>query len=39
VILGGHLKSGQWWSPQNRPMRMQSGQVIFLPWRGDFGKG
>lgn len=21
-ILSGHLKSGQWWSPQNRPMRM-----------------
>jgi hypothetical protein len=19
--LGGHLKSGQWWSPENRPMR------------------
>ncbi len=38
VGLGGHLKSGQWWSPQNRPMRKQSGQVIFLPWSGHFGK-
>jgi hypothetical protein len=36
--LGGHLKSGQWWSPQNRPMRTQSGQVIVLPCRDSFGK-
>src|SRR5580658_10665032 len=36
--LGGHLKSGQWWSPQNRPMRTQSGQAIVLPCRDRFGK-
>jgi hypothetical protein len=31
--LSGHLKTGQWWSPQNRPMRMRSGQAIILPSR------
>ncbi len=25
-VLGGHPKSGQWWSPQNRPTENKSGQ-------------
>jgi len=25
-LLSGHPKTGQWWSPQNRPMRKQSGK-------------
>jgi len=37
-ILSGHPKTGQWWSPQNRPMRKQSGQAIVLPCRADFSK-
>jgi hypothetical protein len=36
--LSGHPKSGQWWSPQNRPMKRQSGQAIVLPCRADFSK-
>ncbi|MGA7412536.1 MAG: hypothetical protein WBW33_18810, partial [Bryobacteraceae bacterium] len=33
--LGGHLKSGQWRSPQNRPMETDSGQGYLYPagWR------
>src|ERR1035441_10695238 len=36
--LSGHLKSGQWWSPENRPMRTWSGQAIVLACRDRFSK-
>jgi hypothetical protein len=39
LVLSGHPKTGQWWSPQNRPMRKRSGQAIVLPGGGSFGKG
>ena len=27
-VLGGHFKTGQWWSPQNRPMGMARDSVV-----------
>jgi len=29
-FLGGHFKTGQWWSPQNRPQDKCSGQGFLL---------
>jgi hypothetical protein len=26
--LGGHLKTGQWWSPQNRPTELTQDKVV-----------
>ena len=26
--LGGHFKTGQWWSPQKRPMGMARDSVV-----------
>ena len=28
VNLGGHPKSGQWWSPQNRPIEISRDKVV-----------
>ena len=28
LILGGHFKTGQWWSPQKRPMGMARDSVV-----------
>ena len=28
LALSGHPKSGQWWSPENRPMKRRSGHAI-----------
>jgi hypothetical protein len=27
-VLGGHLKTGQWWSPQNRPTELTQDKVV-----------
>ena len=28
AALGGHFKTGQWWSPQKRPMGMARDSVV-----------
>ena len=28
LTLGGHFKTGQWWSPQKRPMGMARDSVV-----------
>ena len=28
MALGGHFKTGQWWSPQKRPMGMARDSVV-----------
>ena len=28
LVLGGHFKTGQWWSPQKRPMGMARDSVV-----------
>jgi hypothetical protein len=29
--LGGHFKTGQWWTPQNRPTKTTAGQSFCTP--------
>jgi hypothetical protein len=31
VVLGGHLKTGHWWTLQNRPTKASQDKDIYTP--------